>query len=212
MKTAFEKLAIEIKKLNGDWKPDFNNENQFKYFNYFQVENGLFVFCGVNYCYGVMYVPSALHLKTKELAIYTKDTFFDLYKEYYLYEVNNVETIKDTFNETDLTQKLLQWYNGINKDILFEQLNILRDSNCNVATEDIINMVGSLLTIHNDSERVTYLKDIETKLTSVITKMGFGMPDNFDSIVQYICNELLPNQQYSETDIKQIFIEYLDKI
>ena len=82
--TAFAKLSVIIEVLNEGWKPDFTDENQKKYYNYFKVENGLFVFCDVIYYWRSMYVPSALHLKNEELAMYAKDTFLDLYKECYL--------------------------------------------------------------------------------------------------------------------------------
>ena len=77
------KLETVIEALNEGWKTDFNNINQKKYYNYFNMENGLFVFLGTGYNYGLMSVPSALYLKDEETAIYCKDNFFELYKEYY---------------------------------------------------------------------------------------------------------------------------------
>ena len=77
------KLETIIKSLNEGWKPNFNDNNQKKYYNYFKMENGSFVFCDTTYYYRLMSVPSALYLKDEQTAIYCKDNFFDLYKEYY---------------------------------------------------------------------------------------------------------------------------------
>ena len=81
---AFTKLSVIIEALNEGWKPDFTDEDQYKYYNYFRIQNGLFVFCSVSYGCRSVGVPSALLLKTSELAIYAKDNFFDLYKQLYL--------------------------------------------------------------------------------------------------------------------------------
>ena len=73
-------LEMVIKELNGDWIPDFNNENQYKYYNWFNLENGEFVFLGTSYDSRLMPIPSALYFKSEEVAKYCEDTFFDLYK------------------------------------------------------------------------------------------------------------------------------------
>jgi hypothetical protein len=78
------KLETIIKALNEGWKPDFNDNNQKKYYNWFSIIDGEFVFGDTYYTYGGMYVPSALYFKNEELAIYCMDNFFDLYEEYYL--------------------------------------------------------------------------------------------------------------------------------
>jgi hypothetical protein len=86
-RTPYEKLTIIIEALNEGWKPNFTNPNQNKCYNYFSIKNGEFVFYCTTYTYcryGDMHVPSALYFKNEELAIYCKDNFFDLYKEYYM--------------------------------------------------------------------------------------------------------------------------------
>jgi len=77
------KLETIIKALNEGWEPDFNTTNQRKYYNYFKMNNGSFVFADTVYTYGNMHVPSALYFKDEQIAIYCKDNFFDLYKQYY---------------------------------------------------------------------------------------------------------------------------------
>jgi hypothetical protein len=81
---AFIKLSIIIEGLNDGWKPDFTDDDQYKYYNYFYFKNGSFVFFGTSYDCSNLSVPSALYLKDNETAKYCKDNFIDLYKEYYM--------------------------------------------------------------------------------------------------------------------------------
>ena len=76
-------LTLVIEALNDGWKPDFNNGDQIKYYNWFKIENGLFVFCSVSYDCRDVSGPSALYFKSEELALYAKDNFLDLYKSVY---------------------------------------------------------------------------------------------------------------------------------
>ena len=83
--TAYIKLTTIIKALNGDWIPDFNNYNQYKYFNWFKInETGEFVFDVTGWDYGDMLIPSALYLKSYELAKYVAIIAEKEYKEFYL--------------------------------------------------------------------------------------------------------------------------------
>ena len=82
-RTKFEQLCIVIEVLNEGWKPNFNDINQKKYYNYFNMENGLLLFSVTDYYYRSVSVPSGLYLKDEETAIYCKDNFFELYKSVY---------------------------------------------------------------------------------------------------------------------------------
>lgn len=77
-------LIIIYKALNDGWIPDFNNEHQNKYYNSFIMKYGELIFSDVNCVFRYMDIPSGLFLKSNELAIYCKDTFFELYKSIYL--------------------------------------------------------------------------------------------------------------------------------
>ena len=81
---ALTKLTVIIEALNDGWKPDLTDRNQKKWYNWFHMENGEFMFYDTNCTSRHMYVPSALHFKSEELAIYCKDNFIDSYKQYYL--------------------------------------------------------------------------------------------------------------------------------
>ena len=79
--TPYEKLTTIIKALNQGWYPNFDNENERKWFNYYQKNRGVFSFYLVPYNLTTMDVPSALYLKDEKTARYANETFFNEYKE-----------------------------------------------------------------------------------------------------------------------------------
>jgi len=82
--TPYEKLTTIIKALNQGWYPNFDDENERKWFNYYQKNKGVFSFCVVDYCETAMTVASALYLKDEKTARYANEKFFKEYKELYL--------------------------------------------------------------------------------------------------------------------------------
>ena len=82
--TPYEKLTTIIKALNQGWYPNFDNENERKWFNYYQKNRGGFDFCLVGYHYTTINVPSALYLKDEKTAKYVNEMFFNEYKDLYL--------------------------------------------------------------------------------------------------------------------------------
>jgi hypothetical protein len=85
-RSAYDRLKIIIKALNGGWKPDFNNPNQYKYYNWFKMRNGEFVFDDTYYSYGYVSVPSTLYLKSNELTRHASKIALKEYEEFYLEE------------------------------------------------------------------------------------------------------------------------------
>ena len=81
--SAFENLCIVIKALNEGWVPDFENVNELKYYNIFNMNSG-FSYCRTDCCYTVTFVPTALLFKSEKLAKYCFDQFTQLYKDLYL--------------------------------------------------------------------------------------------------------------------------------
>ena len=81
---AFVSLQIIMKALNEDWKPNWNDLNELKYWNYFNINNGTFSYDSTDYDNGFMDVPSALFFKSRELAEYAAKKFIELYKQLYL--------------------------------------------------------------------------------------------------------------------------------
>jgi hypothetical protein len=80
---AFYKLEIIIKALNDGWYPNFENHNEYKYFNWFKLNDGVFSCYCTYYTYSNMYVPSALYLKSNDLAVHCAKIAFEEYKTFY---------------------------------------------------------------------------------------------------------------------------------
>ena len=79
---AFKKLKVIIKALNQGWYPNWENEAEYKWVNYFKMKGG-FSCWNTNYNHTTTYVPSALCLKSQELAEHCKNIALEEYKEYY---------------------------------------------------------------------------------------------------------------------------------
>ena len=87
--TAAAKLMIIITVLNGSWVPDWNNDDEYKYYPWFDMEkdennpDGLRL-NDVNCYYSASFVGSRLCFKSRDLAEYAAEQFLDLYKDYFL--------------------------------------------------------------------------------------------------------------------------------
>ena len=80
--TAHAKLIVIADALNEGWKPDWNNGDEYKYYPWFDMENG-FVFIVCVYDFQASGVGSRLCFRSRELAEYAGTQFEDLYKEYF---------------------------------------------------------------------------------------------------------------------------------
>ncbi len=90
---AHYKLLIIAKALNEGWKPNWNDDSEYKYFPYFRVKasdkkhSGFgFSYSDFDYWYSFTDVGSRLCFKSSELALYAANQFEDLYIEYFLYK------------------------------------------------------------------------------------------------------------------------------
>jgi len=81
---GFKKLKIVIKALNEGWYPNFNDTNENKYWNYFNMNKDVFSCYTTDYSSTSMYVPSALYLKSRDLAVHCVKICLDEYKDFYL--------------------------------------------------------------------------------------------------------------------------------
>lgn len=82
MDVAFKKIKIIIKALNEGWWPNFENESEYKYWNYFKLKGGFSAWL-TYYCNTYTYVPSALLLKSNDLAVHVTEIALDEYKILY---------------------------------------------------------------------------------------------------------------------------------
>lgn len=79
---AYKKLKVVVAALNEGWTPDWNNNNQPKYYPWFELQGG-FRLDGVDCGYALSYVGSRLCFKSRELAAYAGKQFEDLYKQFF---------------------------------------------------------------------------------------------------------------------------------
>lgn len=87
------KLIIAAEVLNEGWTPDYNNDDEWKYFPYFEVEASKDKPSGFGLAYGDYddwlthtHVGSRLCYKSSALAKYAGETFIDIYKDHQLIE------------------------------------------------------------------------------------------------------------------------------
>jgi hypothetical protein len=78
-------VVVEAIRSFTNWKPDFNNDSQYKYWSYFKIEGG-FSCWYTDYTYASTAVPSALLVESSEQAEFLGKTFLDLFKDYILEE------------------------------------------------------------------------------------------------------------------------------
>lgn len=86
---AHSKLVLIAEALNEGWQPDWQNDDEAKYFPWFDMEKTEsnpdgFVLYDVDYYYRYSFVSSRLCYKTREIATYAAEQFKDLYKDYML--------------------------------------------------------------------------------------------------------------------------------
>lgn len=79
----YYKMRIIAKALNGDWKPNWSNWDERKWFPWFDLESG-FAFSSTDYRCTITNtrVGSRLVFKTRELAEYAGKQFERIYKEF----------------------------------------------------------------------------------------------------------------------------------
>ena len=85
-----QELIVIAKALNEGWQPDWQNDNEYKYFPWFDMDNsssaGRFSFHGADVQLSHSYVGSRLCFKSEELADYAGTQFLELYRELFVIE------------------------------------------------------------------------------------------------------------------------------
>ncbi len=84
---AHAKLIIIASAINGEWKPDWNNDDEYKYYPWFDMEKtegnpAGFSLSGVYCSYSFSGVGSRLCFQSREKANYAVEQFIDLYRDY----------------------------------------------------------------------------------------------------------------------------------
>jgi hypothetical protein len=75
------KIIVIAEALNEGWKADWEDDSEPKYYPYFYMSSGAFVFRNTYYCYSYAYAGdgSRLCFKTRELARYAGEQFLDIW-------------------------------------------------------------------------------------------------------------------------------------
>lgn len=82
---AYYKLTIIIRALNEGWEPNWYDNNERKFYNYFYCLSGSgFVCSNTNFTHSIADFGSRLCLKSRNLAEYALSQYKDLYEEYLL--------------------------------------------------------------------------------------------------------------------------------
>lgn len=80
---AYRQIKLIAKVLNEGWKPDWANQNQYKYFPYFKHESGFGLSYDDSFGWNTLAaVSSRLCFKSAELADYAATQFADIYNDY----------------------------------------------------------------------------------------------------------------------------------
>jgi hypothetical protein len=78
---AFYKLQQIAKLFNGDWKPNWKNSNQYKYYPYFNLDSGCLSFYVSIFYYSFCY-SSVVYFKDIETSDYVGKTFLSIYRDF----------------------------------------------------------------------------------------------------------------------------------
>lgn len=91
---AYHKLTVITRALNNGWKPNWDDQNEWKYYPLFRYVNaGLSnadTYSAASYAYA--HIGSRLCFPTSALAKYAAEHFADLYRDYYCFASGNGET------------------------------------------------------------------------------------------------------------------------
>jgi len=75
------KMICEV--LNEGWKPNWNNDREYKWRLWFYLDEPGFRLSGASYASPGSVVGARLVFKSEELALYAANTFLDIYKKFF---------------------------------------------------------------------------------------------------------------------------------
>ena len=91
---AYHKLTVITRALNNGWKPNWDDQNEWKYYPLFRYVNAGLSFAFTNPAAANTFanIGSRLCFPTSALAKYAAEHFADLYRDYYCFASENGET------------------------------------------------------------------------------------------------------------------------
>jgi len=85
---AYKKLKLIVSALNEGWTPDWQNDNEWKYYPWFDMDDssssGRFSFHCSGNRYSHSYCGSRLCFKSSDLCEYAAKTFLDIYRKFFI--------------------------------------------------------------------------------------------------------------------------------
>ncbi|MEG0760787.1 hypothetical protein [Chryseobacterium sp.] len=85
---AYKQIKLIVSALNEGWVPDWENDDEWKHYPYFYMDDssssGRFSFDGSGGRYSASVVGSRLCFKSEELSDYAGETFIDIYREFFV--------------------------------------------------------------------------------------------------------------------------------
>ena len=100
---AYHKLTVITRALNNGWKPNWDDQNEWKYYPLFRYVNAGLSYAATG-CAATStnaYIGSRLCFSTSALAKYAAEHFADLYRDYYCLTAENEETQQAGSNQED---------------------------------------------------------------------------------------------------------------
>lgn len=91
---AYHKLTVITRALNNGWKPNWDDQNEWKYYPLFRYVNAGLSYANASYAASLTtaLIGSRLCFPTSALAKYAAEHFADLYRDYYCFASENGET------------------------------------------------------------------------------------------------------------------------
>lgn len=91
---AYHKLTVITRALNNGWKPNWDDQNEWKYYPLFRYVNAGLSYAYTTYSAAITraIIGSRLCFPTSALAKYAAEHFADLYRDYYCFASGNGET------------------------------------------------------------------------------------------------------------------------
>ncbi|MDM1557082.1 hypothetical protein HX126_21230 [Chryseobacterium indologenes] len=85
---AYKQLKLITSALNEDWTPDWQNDDQWKYYPWFDMDSssssGRFSFDHSDDLFSASVCGSRLCFKSRDLCEYAAKTFIDIYREFFI--------------------------------------------------------------------------------------------------------------------------------
>lgn len=107
---AYHKLTVITRALNNGWKPNWDDQNEWKYYPLFRYVNAGLSCAYTSYtaAHSHAAIGSRLCFPTSALAKYAAEHFADLYRDYYCFASGNGETQQAESSQEEPPKRLFE--------------------------------------------------------------------------------------------------------